>query len=129
MVNVVISSDPRYKINKSAIEFSVNNVLSKHGVIGDAEVEVTIVGDRKMRELNKKYRQLENTTDVLSFCFAEPGSTGFISAPDKILRLGLIVISFPQAVLNASEEEKPVEDEINFLVEHGCTHLLGIHHD
>lgn len=129
MINVVISSDPRYKINKSAIQESLAKVLVSHKVTGDTEVEVTVVGDRKMRELNREYRKVDDTTDVLSFSLVESGKIGFISIPDKTLRLGSIVVSYPQAVVNAMEKAKSVEEEINFLVEHGLSHLLGIHHE
>lgn len=129
MVNVVISTDSRYKINKSAVQESLTRVLASHKVTGDAEVEVTVIGDRKMRELNKEYRQIDDTTDVLSFSLVESGKKGFVSIPDKTLRLGSIVISYPQAIANAVEKSKSVEEEINFLAEHGCLHLLGIHHE
>lgn len=129
MINVVISSDSRYKINKPAIQESLIRVLTMHKVTGDAEIEVVVAGDRKMRELNKKYRKIDDTTDVLSFSLVESGKGGFVSLPDKTLRLGSIVVSYPQAIVNAMEKAKSVEEEINFLVEHGLSHLLGIHHE
>lgn len=130
MVNVIITSDPRYKINRSAIQSSIETVLLQHKVTGNVEIEVSVVGDRKMHELNKKYRDIDNTTDVLSFSLQEEvGSSGFVTAPDNILRLGSIVVSYPQAIYDASLDNKSVEDEVNFLVEHGTTHLLGIHHE
>ena len=137
MINVIISSDPRYNINKATIQSSVLNVLMQHNIRGRVEIEVTVVGDRKMHELNKKYRRIDSTTDVLSFALEDPHSPslqhiyrgGFVAAPDKILRLGSIVVSYPQAVEDASLDGIAVEDEINFLVEHGTTHLLGVHHD
>lgn len=129
MVNVIITSDPRYRINRQAIQTSVVNILCAHKVTGNVEIEVNIVGDRKMYELNKKYRRVDETTDVLSFCLEEGNGAAFIATPDNILRLGSIVISYPQAVDDASWDKKSVEDEINFLVSHGTIHLLGIHHE
>ena len=114
---------------RDCIQTSITTVFSAHKVTGNVEIEVTIVGDRKMQTLNKKYRKIDGTTDVLSFCLTEGNEMGFITIPDGILRLGLIVISYPQVIINASADKKSVEDEINFLVEHGITHLLGIHHD
>ncbi|MFA5933508.1 MAG: rRNA maturation RNase YbeY [Microgenomates group bacterium] len=128
MVNVIITSDSRYKINRDAVHNAVVEVLSQHKVTGDVEIEVSVVGDRKMHELNKQYRGIDATTDVLSFCL-EDGGAGFIASPDKILRLGSIVISYPQAIEDASLDGKSIEDEVNFLVDHGTTHLLGIHHE
>lgn len=137
MVNVIISSDPRYSVNKASIQAAVLNVLNMQRVKSKVEIEVTVVGDRKMHELNKKYRGMDKTTDVLSFALEDSSpknlqhlpKVGFISAPDKILRLGSIVISYAQAVEDAALDGISVEDEISFLVEHGTNHLLGIHHN
>ncbi len=136
MVNVVISTDPKYLINRNIIESAVLSVLKQHKVTSGVEVEVLIVGDRKMHELNKKYRELDSTTDILTFALENPSSQnlqhipriGFVSSPDKVLRLGSIVISHPQAVEDAALDEKSLDDEIAFLVEHGTKHLLGYHH-
>lgn len=135
MINIIISSDPRYKINKGAIENAIVGVLREHNVKGRVELEVTVVGDRKIHELNRTYRKLDYPTDILTFALEDssqnlhiPGR-GFIAAPDKWLRLGSIVISYPQAVEDASLDGIAVEDEISFLVAHGANHLLGIHHD
>lgn len=129
MVSVLFSSDSRYNINKSRVESAVMNVLRRNNINNEVEIEVLIVGDRKMHELNKKYRQVDETTDVLSFSLTEGGKVGFVTFPDKILRLGSVVISFPEALKNAAQGGLALEEEINFLVEHGTNHLLGIHHD
>lgn len=130
MINVIIASDPRYNINRPAIQSAVMDVLNKNKVKGRVEVEVNIVGDRKMHELNKQYRNIDAPTDVLSFGLEDPqqSTRGFIAAPDGWLRLGSIVISYAQALEDAALEGSSVEEEINFLVEHGTNHLLGIHH-
>jgi probable rRNA maturation factor len=52
----------------------------------------------------------------------------FITPPDDILHLGDIVVSYPQAVREAGEENKMVDDVVEFLILHGLNHLLGIHH-
>jgi len=138
MINIIVSSDPRYKVNRTAIRLAVLNVLQKYKVRGRVEIEVNVVGNRKMHELNKKFRGIDQTTDILSFALEDPPSygllrpvpqIGFVAAPDKILRLGSIVISYPQIVEDAALEKTSLDEEINFLVEHGTTHLLGIHHD
>lgn len=150
MVNVIITSDSRYNINRSAIQTTVLSVLASHHIKGKVEVEVSIVGDRKMHELNQSYRGISATTDVLSFALEDPmpqnfriiltsqdieqsrgkmGLRGFVAAPDGWLRLGSIVISYPEAVQDAVLDKISIEEEINFLVEHGANHLLGIHHD
>ncbi|MBI4035387.1 rRNA maturation RNase YbeY [Candidatus Daviesbacteria bacterium] len=136
MINIIVSSDPRYSINRAAIKSVVLEILKKHRILGRVEVGINIVGDRKMHELNKKYRGTDSTTDILSFALEDPNPTslqhipriGFIAASDRVLRLGDIIISYPQAVEDASLDGISVDEEIRNLVEHGLNHLLGIHH-
>lgn len=139
MINIIINSDSRYPINKIAVQATVLEVLQKNHISGNLEIGVSIVGDRKMHEINRKYRGIDSTTNILSFALEDPVSqnqlqhvprVGFIKAPDKVLRLGDILISYPQVINDASVEGVSVDEELRFLVEHGTKHLLGIHtHD
>lgn len=136
MINIIISSDPRYNVNKVLLKSTVLEILQKNHILGRIELGINIVGDRKMHELNRKYRGIDSTTDILSFALEDPNPVslqhipriGFIASPDKILRLGDIVISYPQALEDASMDGISVDEEIRNLVEHGLNHLLGIHH-
>lgn len=138
MINVIISSDPRYQVNKLAIQASVLDILKRHNVSGNIEIGVNIVGDRKMHEVNKKYRGIDSTTNILSFALEDPISTsglqhvrnlGFVKSPDKILKLGDILISWPELQKDAAAAGVSTEQQARYLVEHGTKHLLGIHHD
>ena len=138
MVNIIISSDPRYQINRNSIRQAVLTVLEENKVFGRVEIGVNIIGDRKMHELNRKYRGIDAPTDVLSFALEEMAPAnlryvaahkGFIASPDKILRLGDIVLSHPQVVEDAAMDGISVEEEVISLIKHGMTHLLGFHHD
>lgn len=137
MINIIVSSDPRYNINKTAIRDAVAQALQRHRISGKVELGINIVGDRKMHELNRKFRGIDSTTDILSFALedANPASLqhvpriGFVASPDRVLRLGDIVISYPQALEDASVDSISVDEEIRFLIDHGIKHLLGMHHD
>lgn len=136
MINIIVSSDPRYNVNKNVIRLAVLDTLAKHKVTGKVELGVNIVGDRKMHELNRKYRGIDSTTDILSFALEDPDPVnlshlpkmGFIVVPDSWLRIGDIVISYPQVVEDASLDGISIDEEIRLLVEHGVAHLLGFHH-
>ncbi|MBU1000325.1 rRNA maturation RNase YbeY [Patescibacteria group bacterium] len=136
MVNIIVNSDPRYKINRVNIETTISEMLTKLKISGKIELGINIVGDRKMHELNRKYRGLDATTNILSFALEDSSPTslkhiprvGFVAAPDKWLRLGDIVISYPQVIEDASLDGISVDEEVRMLVEHGLNHLLGIHH-
>lgn len=136
MINIIVNSDSRYNVNKAAIKNAVLEILQKNRIAGKIELGINIVGDRKMHELNRKYRGINSTTDILSFALEDPNPLslqhipriGFVASPDRWLRLGDIVVSYPQALEDASIDGISVEEEIRNLVEHGLSHLLGIHH-
>lgn len=77
--------------------------------------ELSFSSAKKIQSLNKKYRQLDKPTDVLSFPTEdyEPG-------PDGVVRLGDIVICQEQAKLKGHR--------VAFLIRHAMLHLLGVHH-
>ncbi len=130
MIKILFQTESHFPADRKKIKEAIEGALANQ-VHRDAEVSVSIVGDRRMRELNKKYRGLDKTTDVLSFGLNDPTiktPTQFIEAPDDVLRLGDIVVSYPQAVEEAREQNKLVDDQIEFLVLHGLDHLLGKHH-
>lgn len=130
MITVLIKADSKYPVDRKRIRLSVAKFLTSQGVNSDIEVGVIIVGDRKMKELNYKFHKTAGTTDVLSFSQMEreKSDPGVPKVMD-LDYLGDVVVSWPQAVKQAMERNKTVDDEIDFLISHGLLHLLGIHHD
>lgn len=131
MLTVLIKTDSHYSVDRARIKKVITGCLWEKKFKGKVEVSVNIVGDRKMREMNKKFRSIDETTDVLSFPLQEEkrNDVPFIDPPDDMLRLGDILISYPQAVEDAREENKLVDEKIDELVYHSMEHLLGIHHE
>ncbi|HSE57993.1 MAG TPA: rRNA maturation RNase YbeY [Nitrospiraceae bacterium] len=87
-----------------------------------AEVSVLLVGDRRMRRLNKQYRKRDKSTDVLAFPLQEgPG-------PRTVL-LGDVVICVPMARRQARESNHSLERELTVLLVHGILHLCGYDHE
>jgi probable rRNA maturation factor len=138
MINVIVNSDSRYPVNKLAIQSAVIEVLQRHNIHGNVEIGVSIVGDRKMHEFNKKFRGIDTTTNILTFALEDPTSVsqlqhvpkvGFVKSPDNITRLGDIILSHPEVLQDAAADGVSVDEMYRILVEHGTQHLLGIHHD
>ena len=125
-VSVLIFVESRYKINRKRIKQAIVNVITKNEISGPVEVSVAIVGDRKMRQLSIKYKGEDKTRNILSFSQSEGE---IIKTPKNVLRLGDIVLSFPQVINDAVRDEMLVDDKVDELVEHGLMHLLGIHHE
>lgn len=129
MISVLFQTESHFPVERKRIIQAVQIALGPR-VKGKTEVSISVVGDRRMRQLNRTYRKIDDATDVLSFPLNDPSSASapFASAPDGVLRLGDVIVSYPQAVLQAREENTLVDDVIVALVLHGLDHLLGIHH-
>jgi probable rRNA maturation factor len=99
-------------------------------------VTLAFVDDLAMRELNRRFRRRDRTTDVLSFGEdLGPGTHGvdaarrFRPGPDGITHLGDVVISGAQASRQARRRRWPLASEVAFLAAHGTLHLLGFEDD
>jgi probable rRNA maturation factor len=90
------------------------------GEEGQLNVSLIFAGDDTLRDLNRRYRKIDRTTDVLSFNI--PGVTGV--EPDG----GEIYISVPQARKQARRYRHSLTSELQRLVVHGTLHLLGHDH-
>jgi len=80
-------------------------------------VTVAIVSDDQVRRLNRRYRQKNMTTDVLSFSSEEPGD------------LGDVAIAAGVAARQAREAGHSIQVEYRILALHGLLHLLGYDHE
>ena len=127
-VSVPIFVESRYKVSRKKIKEKVGEVVVSYGITGAVEVSVAIVGSRKMRSLNKKYRNIDATTNVLSFSQIEGKGPMPVPVSD-VLFLGDVVISYPEVIKEAARENMLVDDKVLELVEHGVLHLLGISHE
>lgn len=124
-VKILTFVESRYKVNRKKIKEAIHEVLDVKNITSKCEVSLAFVGDRKMHALNLKFRNLDKTTNILSFPLGEGEQTPL---PSGVIRLGDIVISYPQIIKEAARDEMMVDDKINELVQHGLLHLLGEHH-
>lgn len=123
---ILIYVESRYKVNRKRIKSTIQRVLTDNKVTTPVEVSIAVIGDRKMRSLNMKYRKLDKTTNVLSF----PLSEGESSYPgEDIMRLGDVVVSYPVIIKEAARDEVLVDEKVDELLSHGMLHLLGLHHE
>ena len=103
-------------------------VLELENFDGSAEVSVTFVNNEQIRELNKKHRNIDKATDVLSFPLGENGVCD-VNMDTGAKMLGDIVISMEKAVEQAELYNHPLQREIGFLTVHSMLHLLGYDHE
>ena len=81
-------------------------------------LSISFVGSRKMRNLNRQYRNKDYGTDVLSFLYEGEGP-----------RAGDLIISPENAAKNAQKLGHHLDREICFLIVHGVLHLCGFDHE
>lgn len=95
--------------------------------VPQAGVSVVMVEDEAMRALNREYRGIDRTTDILSFGMREYRNSDDPLPPHPEV-LGDLVISMPELQRQAREGGMRVEEEFLFLLLHGLLHLLGYDH-
>jgi len=86
-------------------------------------ISILLTDDFEIRELNKNYRQLDKTTDVLSFSMLETFGEDYQGSD-----LGDIVISIPKAYRQAKRYKVSDSEEVLRLLIHGMLHLFGYDH-
>jgi rRNA maturation RNase YbeY len=89
----------------------------------EAELGLLLVGDRKIRELNRHFRKTDRSTNVLAFPIetAPPENRPYL--------LGDVVISVETAAREAAEAEVPLDERLKVLLIHGILHLNGLDHE
>jgi probable rRNA maturation factor len=88
------------------------------------EVSINIVGDAKIRSLNRKYRRKNSVTDVLSFPLGETYGKGYTG-----VILGDIFICISHVKKRAVALNIPIEKYLSWVVVHGILHLVGHDHE
>ncbi|MBI2326381.1 rRNA maturation RNase YbeY [Candidatus Collierbacteria bacterium] len=122
-----VKADSRYRFNRKKIRAGVLKVLEEQGIKQAVEVSLMVVGERKIRDLEKRYFGEDKVTDVLSFPQMDGESIPEVDS--EVLTLGDVVVCYPQAKKQSLKLNRLLDDEIEFLACHGVLHLLGIHHD
>jgi probable rRNA maturation factor len=107
-------------------------ILRKLGCQEPCELSILLVDDQEIRRLNREYRGIDRSTDVLSFAQQEQGDSEpirFHSEDDSFpLILGDVILSVETTQKQAEERGIPFERELYFLLTHGILHLLGYDH-
>jgi probable rRNA maturation factor len=131
------------EIDEKSFRKTAEIVLKTVGVKDKTEISLAIVGDGRMRKLNKIYRGKNRVTDVLAFGdktvlpylakafprLKKGRDIEFIEPPDKINRLGEVIICYPRAKKQAKRLGHLLKKELTILLIHGILHLLGYDHE
>ncbi|MDD3292868.1 MAG: rRNA maturation RNase YbeY [Candidatus Pacebacteria bacterium] len=105
----IVNLDKDFEVDEKLLVSTAHKVLKEEGI--NKNIEVAFVKEEEIQALNKKYRNIDKATDVLSF--------GTINDP------------LPQIVICLSEVKKNGEDfekELSKVLIHGILHLMGMDH-
>lgn len=110
----------------AVLERAAELCVEKEGLPSEnAEISLTFVSKEEIKELNNRYRGIDNPTDVLSFPLIEDFDE--IEDGDEYM-LGDVVICLEKAEEQAEEFGHSKEREIVYLFVHSVCHLLGFDH-
>ena len=110
----------------------LDEILRAADVVGEiygvenSELSITLTDDEHIHALNKKFRNIDRATDVLSFAFRESDEPEIIGTDFEIL--GDVIISLERAKTQATDFGHSFLREVIFLEVHGLLHLLGYDH-
>ena len=131
-INVLIDESLEECPEASWLQRVAEQVLVAQNTDSRVELGLVIASQERVQQLNLSYLGKDEPTDVLAFSAIEEigaDSPPFVMPPDGVLHLGEVIISYPQAVVQAEEHQHPVKREIAILIIHGILHLLGFEHD
>lgn len=105
----------------------------------EVEVNLLLTDNQEIQEMNRRFRQIDRATDVLSFPmvdYGKPGDFSFLEEEEEYfhpetgeLVLGDIVISKEKVISQAEEYGHSLKREYAFLIAHSMLHLFGYDHE
>ena len=124
-MGVLLRNDhPDINIDYHDIENMIVKIMYHLGC-PNQEVSILLTGDKDIRRLNKEFRSMDQSTDVLSFPQNADKDPCF---PEETI-LGDIAVSLDIAKVQAKEHGLDFKEEIILLLIHGILHLLGYDHE
>ena len=131
-INVLIDEHLEANLEPSWLQSIAQQVLVAQGAGAEVELGLVIATEGRVKQLNRDYLGRDEPTDVLAFSAREEVGADlppFVQPPDGVLHLGEVIISYPQAAVQAEEHRHSIKKEIAILIIHGVLHLLGYEHD
>jgi len=115
---IEINNLTSYPIDKKFLRKISGKILKKEHIkdrLEKKDLSVALVGQKRIKELNKRYRKKDRPTDVLAFKDNE--------------NLGEIIICLAEVRKNAKKFSSSFKKELARVLIHGVLHLLGYDHE
>ena len=118
MIEVEIDSEGWTEALPEAAAVAERAAVAALGAI-EGDVVVLLADDAAVQDLNKRFRDKDRPTNVLSFPAAE----------SAFPHLGDVVLGYAYCAAEAAAQGKTLSDHLSHLVVHGVLHLLGRDHE
>ena len=130
-IGIHVEKEFQRVVDEGWVRRIAQTVLKAEGVAPPYEVSLVFTDSATVKKLNRDYRGVDESTDVLAFYMhsQKEVNDSFALPPDGVTRLGEVIISYPQAVEQAKEQGYSSERELALMVIHGILHLLGYDHE
>ena len=122
-------TDHQLNLVRGVLEYAANYLSLPE----NTEMSVTLMDNKHIHEINKKYRGIDKPTDVISFAMEEDGDEDDIILPSDMefempKNLGDLMISMEKVAEQAEYLGHSQDRELGFLTVHGFLHLNGYDH-
>jgi probable rRNA maturation factor len=134
-INVLVDEGLEDCLEEGWLQGIAKQALIAQNAGSNAELGLVITSQERIQQLNQSYLGRNEPTDVIAFYMLPAAeeigvdSPTFINPPDGMVHLGEVIISYPQAVIQAEEQHHSTRKEIAILITHGVLHLLGYKDD
>ena len=140
---VIIEENTEFKTDfdkQKTAEEVIGHILKKEGCPEEFEVDILITDSEEVREYNKEYRDIDKTTDVLSFPNIDWETPADFESIDEeelemsvnpetgLTILGEICLNKDRIISQAEDYGHSVKREFAFLLCHSTLHLIGFDH-
>jgi probable rRNA maturation factor len=134
-INALIDEGLEGYLETDWLKIIAERALMAEKAGSNVELGLVITTQENIQQLNRTYLGRDEPTDVIAFRMLPdvdetgPDLPAFVNPPDGLVHLGEVIISYPQAVIQAEEQHHSVKREIAILIIHGVLHLLGYKDD
>lgn len=135
---IIINNQNDIKINEDRISLMSRFVFEQFEKDENSELNIAFIGRDEIRQINKKYRQADQPTDVLSFSYIEDKEIfGFMGDEKEFKKeygfftVGEILLCPAVAMDKLKEygDDWTINRLLMFLIIHGILHIYGYTHD
>ncbi len=130
-IGIIVDEEYLASVGPEWLDRAARRALELVKAPSNTEIGLVVTSAEEVARLSEEYLKDGLAHDVLTFAFStEKKSDGeFILPPDGLSHLGEIIISYPQAAVQAKEHNHSIRTEILLLAIHGILHLLGYDHE